>query len=122
MKKAKYEGVYVKFQTCDSSGCQNITDLLCVCCDKWFCFRHVKTCVQCEQPVCSPCYRTEDLCCLVRPWGEKTDRLLKKIYQGKKFDPGSDLLTIIRGYVVRRVNETSPGRRDFVLRSMSESN
>ena len=44
-----------------------------------FCMNH---CVQCQQSVCSVCYK-EDLCCLQRPWGAKEERHLKDLYQGK---------------------------------------
>ena len=41
--------------------------------------------VQCKQVLCEECYK-EDLCCLVRPWGEKIERHLKDFYQNKLVD------------------------------------
>ena len=73
----------VKFKQCVS--CFVGTDLFCVACRKWFCESHCRHCVQCEQPVCKECYLS-DLCCLVRPWKEKTEHHLKNFYENKLFD------------------------------------
>ena len=57
------------------------TDLFCVACGKWICRVHVTSCVQCRQPVC--CTDCEDFCCLIRPWGARTERYLKDCYENK---------------------------------------
>ena len=82
MKKWKNEIECAEFSGC---VCVNIRDLICVSCDKWFCDDCLSSCVQCEQLVCEECYK-QDLCCLVRPWGEKTECHLRDFYQNKLVD------------------------------------
>ena len=69
----------VEFLKCCVS-CLCVTDLVCVSCENWFCSIHLNVCVQCQQPVCKECY-LNDLCCLVRPWGEKTQLHLRGFYE-----------------------------------------
>ena len=66
------------------SGCNSSTDITCVVCNIWFCEVCLKNCLQCEQPVCKKCYK-EDLCCLVRPWGEKTEQHFRVFYHQGMF-------------------------------------
>ena len=72
---------FVVFQAC--CCCGSDTDLCCTSCEKWFCALHMKDCVQCQQPVCEQQCYIDDLCCLVRPWGEKTERHLRDFYENK---------------------------------------
>ena len=74
---------FAEFEDCER--CDSITDMVCVCCDKLFCLGHMEDCVQCQQSVCEECYE-EDLCCLVRPWGEKAEKRLKMFYENKFVD------------------------------------
>lgn len=76
---------FVEFSECGVDDCSNKTDLGCVSCSKWFCEYCMSHCVQCQQHVCSLCYK-EDMCCLIRPWGEKTERHLRDLYQNKLID------------------------------------
>ena len=87
MKKSRNEIEVVEFQRCVSRFCDRETDLICVSCDKWFCSWDIKECVQCEQVVCKECYE-QDLCCLVKPWGEKEERHLKDFYRNKLVGEG----------------------------------
>ena len=82
MKKSKNDVEFAEFKKCDKRFCNIGTDLFCVWCKKWFCFWHLKHCVQCEQPVCEDCYLNE-FCCLVRPWGKTTEEHLEKFYENK---------------------------------------
>ena len=82
MKKSKTDISEIEFDEFKICVCGNITDLICVSCDKWFCDVCLSTCVQCEQLVCEECYK-QDLCCLARPWGDKTERHLRDFYQNK---------------------------------------
>ena len=61
-------------------SCDFKTDLFCVSCKNWFCEEHLNHCVVCEEAVCDNCY-LEDLCCLTRPFGGKSKRHLKDLYQ-----------------------------------------
>ena len=67
-------------------GCRGkkaqVTDCFCVYCEKPICQDHSFVCVQCEQSVCQECYE-EDFCCIVRPWGEKTELHFSKFYQNE---------------------------------------
>ena len=98
---------YVKFSQCGIvEECRYPCDLRCVSCDFWLCVDHVKFCVQCEQPVCFMCYKG-DLCCLQRPWGEKTKRHFEEFYQNKLVDMDglNSLLYIIqRADGLKRMN------------------
>ena len=90
---------FVKFQRCDV--CQEVTDLVCISCNYWCCTGCLSVCVQCEQPVCEVCYK-EDLCCLLRPWGEKTELHLKELYRNKLIQ---DLSFFVPENDVRNGNE-----------------
>ena len=79
MKKSKIVLEFAEFHKCK---CGRRTDVCCVVCDNWFCIACLAFCVQCEQPVCKQCYANE-LCCLVRPWGEKTEEHLRNFYENK---------------------------------------
>ena len=82
MNTSNNEVEFVELKKC---FCGILTDLICVSCEEWFCREHQRVCVLCEQPVCEDCYKT-DLCCLVRPWGEKEERHLRDFYQNKLVD------------------------------------
>ena len=117
MKRSKNEVEFVEFKACDRSGC----GLFCVSCKKWFCSQHMKDCVQCQQVVCKECY-LNDLCCLVRPWGETTEEHLKKFYENKLVvGKGMD---VVAGYIVRNAGEEvrrqnlSKIRKDVFARSV----
>ena len=73
------------FEKCRS--CTSYTDVFCVSCEteteKWFCEECLKLCVQCEQHVCVKCYK-DDMCCLIRPFGERTKRHFENFYQDKQ--------------------------------------
>ena len=112
MKKLKNEVEFVEFEKCDRSECYRKTDVFCVSCYKWFCGVHMKFCVQCEQPVCEECY-IEDKCCLVRPWGEKTEQHLRNFYQNKLID--KDGMTVLRGVSC----EGNEHRNEAVKRSIA---
>ena len=64
----------------DDEECCCFTDIFCVSCRDWCCEKHLNDCVQCGQPVCGECCKT-DICCLVRPWGKMTERHVKRFYQ-----------------------------------------
>ena len=78
-----YSLVAVDLKECEF--CNIRCELICVCCEVLVCDDCCVFCVQCEQPVCEGCYE-EDLCCLVRPWGEKTEKFLKDYYHNKYVD------------------------------------
>ena len=69
---------FVEFGVCHCGV--DAIDIRCVACESRICSFHLKLCIQCEQHVCKQCYK-EDLCCLQRPWGEKTAKQLKALYQ-----------------------------------------
>ena len=107
---SKNEIEFVEFRKCDS--CKDSCDCFCVSCQKFFCERCLKYCVQCEQPVCEECYK-QDLCCLVRPWGEKTEDHLRNFYQNKLID--KDGMTVLRGVSC----EGNEHRNEAVKRSIA---
>ena len=74
---------FVKYRECEA--CTTFTDVFCVSCEKWICLTCSNLCVQCEQRVCKEC-QVEDFCCLVRPWGKKTESQLRDFYQNKLVD------------------------------------
>ena len=113
MKKSKNEVEFVELKKFDSVGHCWKTDLFCVSCKKWFCWRHMKECVQCEQPVCKECY-VEDLCSLVRPWGEKTEEHLKTFYENKLVDVGGMDVTI--GFLVSNNDEEEREAKSNIIR------
>ena len=71
---------FVEFKECSEEFCFDSTDVACVSCDRFGCPVHLQFCIECDQPVCHECYLS-DLCCLVRPWGEKTERQLRNFYE-----------------------------------------
>lgn len=85
----------VHFQMCAGCKYNHKTDLRCVSCECYcFCEAHMNYCVQCKQAVCKECYKT-DRCCLVRPWGEKEEQHLKKVYQNKLADVGDGGILVL---------------------------
>ena len=82
--------MFVEFVKCFS--CDNLTDLLCIVCQKWYCELHVRHCVQCEGASCIECFK-EDKCCLVRPYG-KTQQHLEEFYKDKFVDGGHSLFVL----------------------------
>ena len=105
------EGLF-EWKLCDICGF--LTDSFCVSCEQWICLKHIQTCVQCRQLVCSECYQ-QDKCCLVRPWGEKQERHLRNFYQNKLVDRyGISLVARIAHY------EGNEHRKDALKRSIAE--
>ena len=111
------EVVFVEFELCNVCGTP--TDLFCVSCDGWFCSSHMDCCVQCDQPVCEECYK-EDICCFVRPWGEKTELHLKSFYENKIVDSkGMATLSVyVRGRSNGDESKWNNVRRDVLKRSV----
>ena len=113
MKRSKTAIQFVKFYGCGE--CNNRTDLVCVVCEDPVCWNHMEECVQCFQSACVKCYK-EDRCCLVRPWGEKTERRLKSFYENKLLNgSGMKTVNLLVSYGGKTWRDL---RKDVVARSM----
>ena len=87
---------------------RHLTDTICVCCTRWICAYCQSVCVQCEQTVCKECYK-QDLCCLVRPWGEVEEAHFSNFYKNKLVDgPALDVIDSSPGEI---------GSKKFTLRN-----
>ena len=75
----------------DCGVCRSLSFVFCVWCQKRVCRNCSRVCVQCEQECCKECY-LEDLCCLVRPWGEKSENCYKELFHNKLIDPSCALV------------------------------
>ena len=72
---------FVVFEKCSIHKFE-LSDLMCVVCDKFFCERHIRCCVSCHEAVCAICYK-KDQCCQVKRG--KTREQLLKFYRNKRF-------------------------------------